>query len=139
MSSKMCDHETLDSSFQAIAGPVKHSSRPAARMTTSFQHNFAVHQHVLHSLGILMRVCKCCPVNNPFGVKNTNIRRHAFSDDSPVLQTQLFGIHPGHFVNRSFQRYQAFFPDIFPTQVNVEAWLSAFQHRLWGAATGNGG
>ena len=36
-------------------------------------------------------------------------------------------------------RTEVFFPYIFPTRVNVETWPSAFQHRQWEAATGNGG
>src|SRR5688572_14388877 len=91
------------------------------------EHLRSVHEHVLHSDGILVRLFEGRLVGDRFRIEDDNVSEHSFLKQPALIETKVLSRQAGHLPDCLFQRDHLFFTDILSQdarEISVGAWVA---------------
>src|SRR5947207_3395308 len=89
------------------------AARLGAGVLAVFNDLHAIHEHMFHANGVLMRFLECSAIRNRRGIEDNDVGEHAFFNETAMIETEIGGRQCTQSSHRFSQREHLFVPNIF--------------------------
>src|SRR5882724_269410 len=89
--------------LSSVSRPVQHTSRQRRRTLAAINFDLAVDDYKVDPQRILIRIFKGRAIDYGLRIKDGDVRKVAFTNQTALLQTQIAGGQARHLMNREFE------------------------------------